>query len=388
MGLDQARALANEHAPDALIAASRATVAFREVAVAGMLQNPIATFGSNLNTAHFYTVLNIPAPIFGQRGSAMDTARAFARAADDDVTAARLDVRYATTIAWIDLWLAEHEATSAGETADRNERLFHVVEERVAEGVAPRLDSLRIRAESLRTRADADAARQAVAVASARLAQWLGDAVRDIEQLHTQGSPPDIGSVPPLAALLAHVDQHPMMVAAQARTFAADANIALEVRRRLPVVGIEVGATFFDPTLAPAPNAPAPAFSDAHIALSAELPMFHVHGPLVARARAAREQTNVDARAARVRIESDLRASYAQFQASSARTSTQWRQILPAMQEASDLALESYQAGRSDINGLLAAQQALADARISAWRLSADLARAVASVEHASGVPL
>ena len=260
-----------------------------------------------------------------------------------------------------------------------------MVESRVAEGAAPRLDLLRVRANSLRTRADADAAHRGVAVAAARLALWLGGPMNRAEPLHADGDPPNATSVVPLAALLSDLEHHPILVAARSRADMSRANVALEVRRRLPVVGIEVGTTFFDSTLAPGPNQGTPAFSDAHIALSAEVPMFNAHGPVIARARTAETLAHVETSAIRVQLESDLRATYARLEAEAARATAQWRDVLPATQEASEMALESYRAGRSDINGLLAAQQAVADARLTAWRVSADLARAVAAVERAGG---
>ena len=76
------------------MAISRAGVVARDVDVAGMLANPTLTVGSNLNTARLYTVLDVPAPLFGQREAAIRSARASAAAASQDVAVTQLE--YAT----------------------------------------------------------------------------------------------------------------------------------------------------------------------------------------------------------------------------------------------------------------------------------------------------
>ena len=302
---------------------------------------------------------------------------------DLDVT--RLDVRYAATLAWIDLWLAEAEAVLTAETAERAERLAGVTDERFASGAAPRLDVLRARAEALRLRAEADSATLAQLSASARLAVWIGHDAASL--LRTIGAPGEMRALPALPILLARIDQHALMLAALTRTSAARASVALERRRRWPIIGFEVGANFFDPSLATGPAQPTPGFADAHVSLNFEVPLFNLHGPLIARAQAGVSQSSWEAESVRRRLASDITAAYAEVRAADARARVQRSAVFPAAQEAADLALEAYRAGRVDINGVLAAQQALADARRAANRAEADLSRAVATLTHAVGGP-
>src|SRR5439155_1365525 len=83
--------------------------------------------------------------------------------------------------------------------------------------------------------------------------------------------------------------------------------------------GVEVGGSFFDPTMAVAPGGPPPPFSDAHLALSFELPVFHARGPLVARARRAAGQSALEARVALTRLAADLAGAFAALRAADAR---------------------------------------------------------------------
>ena len=381
--LSNATALADAQAPDRLVAAARVAVAHAEVGVAGMLTNPTVVLGGSLNTAHFYTSIAVPLPLFGQREAARTVAIALESAARHDLDVTRLDVRFAAAVAWIDLWLSEQEAVLTAETAERAERLASVTAERFDSGAAPRLDVLRARAEALRLRAEADSAALAQVSAAARLALWVG---RDASlPLRTSGDPATPAHMPSLETLLAHLDHHALMLAARTRTSAAEASVALERRRRWPVVGFEVGTSFFDPSLVNSPTQPVPAFADAHLAVSFEVPMFNLHGPLIARAQAGVGQTSMEALSVRRRLIADVTAALAELRAAEARARVQRSAVLPAAQEAADLALEAYRAGRVDITGVIAAQQAFAEARRAAYRADADLARADAMLIHAAG---
>ncbi len=383
--LPRTLSLADAAAPDRMIAAARLAVAHADVGVASMLTNPTVIAGGAINTAHFFTAIAIPVPLFGQIGAARAVASALETAARHDVDVTRLDVRLAASLSWIDLWLGEHEVLVATESADRAERLAGVTRERFDAGAAPRLDVLRARAESLRLRAEADSATLTLASIGARLALWIcADAQ---STLRTAGEPGG-ASVPSLATLLGGMDHHPLLLAAHTRTSAAEANVSLERRRRWPIVGLELGTSFLDPSLSTSALQPVPAFADAHVAVSFEIPFFHVHGPLIARAQAAVSQSSYEAASVRRRLEVDLAAAYAEWRAADARARAQHGAVLPAATEAAELALEAYRAGRLDITGVLAAQQVLTDAQRATFRIDAEVARAAAVLAHAGGIVL
>ncbi len=374
--------LADEQAPDRLVAATRAAVAHADVAVAGMLTNPTVTVGSSVASAHFYTSLFIPVPLFGQRGAAEAVASALDGAARHDVEVTRLDVAMAASVAWIDLWLAEREADIAREVSTRSTRLAETADERFRAGAAPRLDSLRANAESVRLRAEADASLLAISAASARMALWVGRAPDS--PLHADGDLPSRADLPPLARLLARAETHPLVNAARSRTTAAESTVRLEQRRRFPIVGFDIGANLFDPSMAHA-SSNTPAFGDAHVALSFEIPFFNARGPLIARARTSVSQSVSEMDAVRRRLASEIASTYADARAAQLRATALHDRVLPAAREASDLALEAYRAGRLDLQGVLAAAQSFADVQRNANRADADAGRALATLVHAVG---
>jgi outer membrane protein TolC len=96
-------------------------------------------------------------------------------------------------------------------------------------------------------------------------------------------------------------------------------------------------------------------------------------------------QTIAESESSQRRLRTDLTAAYADLRAADGRARAQHESVLPAAQESADLALEAYRAGRVDINAVVAAQQAFAEARANALRADAEVARAAATLAHAAG---
>jgi outer membrane protein TolC len=230
----------------------------------------------------------------------------------------------------------------------------------------------------LRLRADADAAITLVAAARARLAVWLGRDPMN-PSLAVTGAPPGASLPPPLPLLLSRVENHPVAMRARLLVHAADANIAMEERLRWPVVSIRLGAN-----LLRANNQP----SDLQAGLQFDLPVFSLRGPAIARARARRSSAEVELISAAAHLAADLASAHQTLCGAVARADTFARDVLPAAEEAANLALEAYQAGRLDVNAVVSAEQALADARVQSDHAIADRARAFARLEHAVGSPL
>lgn len=376
----QAIAEAEQHAPEILVAVARASAATKDIDVARMLQNPKLQLGSAYQTAHFYTALTAQLPVFGQRSAAVNVAMAAVAAAQLEREVTRVDVRLAASLAWIDLWLVEREVEAAEQTDARRQRLLQATQERYQTGTAPRLDVLRAGVEVKRAHTEALALAQSTAASAARLALWMGrDPSQPRELIAADDGSGSEAALPPLARVLARLDNHPVVARGHAQQRAAGAAVALEKHLRWPLLGVEIGGNFWDPTL------PGP---DAHAALTFEVPMFHARGPLIARAVAAQGTAQLEAEVAQRRLAAEVAAAYAAAQAAATRAQAQRTELVPAAEEAADLANEAYRAGRLDLSATLAAEQALTDALLSAQRSQADWQRALAALEHTVGGPL
>src|SRR3569623_48548 len=172
--LDQARARSVRGGPEVLLARQRELVARAQIDAVGALPNPTIGVTTASVTAKLTTSLLQPLPLFGQRSTGIEAARADAEAVRLDVGAVAVEARLGVTAAWLDLWAAQERARLQEQAAADAARVADIARDRFAAGSGPRLDQVRTTGERARARAEAAAATQAVPAASARLEVWLG----------------------------------------------------------------------------------------------------------------------------------------------------------------------------------------------------------------------
>lgn len=373
IGLAEAQRLAQDRAPDVLLSNARAETVRADVNVAGMYPNPRITVGTTSGTAVVYGNLFIALPLFGQVGTAVDAADAQARVAEAGLEVSRLDARLAVSMAWWALWQANGELRIALDNAARRQRLLDTAQARFSEGAAPRLDVLRAQTEVRRAHGEAAALIEQRVGAVARLAVLLGG---------TDHGLPDVTGDPNLGPLLLTDTQveslladHPLVRRARQLLHAADAVVTREHRARWPLVGVQVGGSFFE-------RQPPPAH-DVSVGITVEIPLFN--GPLVARAETARRAATTEFETVVVQLRARLLGARADYLSALRRHEAIVNDVLPAAQEAADLAAEAYQSGGLDLTGTLAAEQTRADTLLAVVRATTERGRALASLEHASG---
>lgn len=348
-------------------------VAQAEAGLAGQVApNPRLTVGTTERgaraTASFYAFL----PFLGRRQAAIGAGEAQAAVVAAGVDVARLDALLATGRAWVDLWLAERESDTAEESARRWERLAEIADERVASGDASRLDAMRAHAEAARARAEVDALLELRSGAAARLSIALD---RDPSSpLATEGSLPAVRALPELATLMASLDAHPLLTRARASDSAAEAGVRWQRRSRWPIFGVQAGASIAARSGAP---------NDFSGAMLLDLPVFS--GPGLHRARAEETLVRSEGEVERRRLESELADAYARCRAAERRLRAQVDDVLPSAREVAELALEAYREGRLDMTAVLVAEQGYLDALRMTRRAEAELALALANLDHAVG---
>ncbi|MGB5698013.1 MAG: TolC family protein [Polyangiales bacterium] len=371
--LDDAQRLAQAEAPDVMLSTARAVTARTEIGVAGMFPNPQFTIGATSGTSVFFGSFYIALPLFGQRRSAMEAADAQARVAAAGVEVTGLDARLAVTLAWLDLWQLEGESRIATSNAARRDRILDTARARFSEGASPRLDVLRAETDARRARAEVASLQERRLAAAARLAVLVS---RDESlTVEIEGEPRMLESQPDLVELETFTGDHPLTRRANAMLRAAGAVVTRERRARRPLFGVQVGGAFFD--RAPPPN------HDAVASLKADLPFFNRH--LIARAESARDTARTELETVMIQLRARIASARSDYLAAVRLQEAQVGEVLPAAQEAADLSDEAYQSGGLDLTGVLAAEQALSDARLTALRATADRARALSALEHAAG---
>jgi outer membrane protein TolC len=376
-----ARDAAVRLAPEVQVAEGQIPVADADVQIAGALANPSLSLSTARQTARFGTSLGVPLPLFGQRSTAVDAARADAGATRLGVEVTRREARWRATTAWFDLWEAQERARLLELAASDVNRLQQIAGEKFEAGSGSRLDVVRTGADRARARAESEDARAQVAAAGARLAPWIG--ADPAEALIAAGAPPRPGALPGApetrAIFESQLAEHPALRRDRAQVTAAEAHVRNERRLRWPVVTPALTVNVGDPTL---PG------TDVIGGVSFDLPLLSARGGAIARARSQRALAETTTLADQRRLQAELLDAARRAAGASTRLRALRVEVMPAMKEAADMTEDGYRAGRIDLVRVLEAQRALLDNRLAEAEAAAAWGRAIADLENASGADL
>ena len=375
----EARAAAEQRAPELAVAVRRGAVARADVEVAGALANPIFTVTTAKETARLGTGVSLPLPIFGQRGAAVRAASADADAVEREREIDVNDVRWNATVAWIEAWEISVRARLLADAAEDARRLAAITGERFDAGSAPRLDLVRATADRVRAEADAESARALVAAAGARLAVWVG--VDPLSPPVVEGGPGVPAQLPPIERLLTDAAAHPVLARDEAQQAAAGRHVDLERRLRFPIVSAELTVAQGDPTLV----VNGVQHTDVIGGAAFELPILNARGGAIAHAQAQGALAEATRAFDAAHLRADLVESFRRTEAAAARARALGQRVVPAIEEARGMTEEGYRAGRADLIRVLEAQRAVVDARIAELEAIGAWARAFADLERAGG---
>jgi cobalt-zinc-cadmium efflux system outer membrane protein len=377
VSLDRALDAAKVAAPTLLVARAHESVARAEVGIAGEYPNPSVSAATSTEAAKISGTVSIPLIVLGQRGAAIEAARASQATVILDTQVTWNDVRQSTERAYAALWLSEGNAAARRESAAIEAAVEASVLQRVEVGSAPQIDSLRVHAERLRADADVlDAAAQVDANAS-QLGLWMG--VGDGSALRTTGESVVPDATPSLAALLARLDASAPVRRERADVRAAEARANRERAFVRPGMTLDLGIDALDPTLVP-PNA-----TNYRAQLTVEVPLFTQRGPQIERERSLAGVARARVSAALAQQTAELTAAYRTFEAATARRQILADAVVPAARAAAKATEEAYVLGRVPLVAVLDAERALVDAQVSALTAQAARAGAWADAEHAVG---
>jgi len=369
--LGEARARAVRGGPEVLLARQRELVARAQIDVVGALPNPTVGVTTARLTARLTTSLLQPLPLFGQRGTSVDAARADAEVAHLDIAAMTVDARLGVTAAWLELWAAQERTRLLQQAATDAARVADIAHDRFAAGSGPRVDEVRTTGERARARADADAAALAVPAAGARLGVWLGAGAWRAAGVPSVGPLPD-----ETQALRQLFERHPALRRDRAQALAAAQHVRAEQRARWPIVTAQLAVAQDDPTT---PG------TDLIGGLSFEAPVLSLRGGAIAHARAEQDLAELTAQADLRRLTAQLTDAYRQSEAAALRARALASDVLPSLEEALRMTEGGYRDGRVDLLRVLDAQRALLEARLAALDAQATWQRALAELERAIG---
>jgi len=238
-----------ESSPRVAASAREADIARAERAAAGALPNPTLSLGRSRPSGGERTIFDanaqdqalveLPVPIFGQRGARVRAADLQIDRAQSQLRLTLAETRRLAALAFLRLLGAQETQAARGRGAADVERIRGLVAGREASGMASRYDVARADAEAALAnlavqRAATEVNEQAAALAALVDARgWRPRASGSLAQLRAElGEPPT-----DLAA-------NPALRAARDETAAAEARIELARRERYPVPAVQLGRTW------------------------------------------------------------------------------------------------------------------------------------------------
>jgi outer membrane protein, heavy metal efflux system len=383
VSLDDALREAHRASPDLVVARARESVAHAEVGIAGVYPNPSLIGATTTEYAAVSGGVSIPLIVLGQRGAAVQAARAEEVTVASDTRVAWNDVRQAAVLAYVALWENEGLANARSEAATLEATLESLVVERVEVGSAPELDAIRVHAERLRADADAVEATARIAAAGSRLGAWMG--IRDGAGLRASAGAFVPETLPALPALLARLDASAPVQREESDVRASQARVAREKALVRPAMVLDVGFDALDRSVQHVPGTGP--FVNYRAQLAIDVPLFNQRGPYVELEQARGEVARARTQAVRTLAAAELTAAYGTFEAASVRQRALVDGVVPAAREAASATKDAYVVGRAQLVAVLDAQRALIEARVAALEAQTARANAWADIEHALGAP-
>lgn len=316
--------------PRVLAAERDADMARAERVTAGALPNPTLSYGAarpgggertifDANSQQQATI-ELPIPIFGQRGARVDAADRQIGRAESQLRLTASEARHAAALGFARLLRTQETLAARAAALAEVERIRGLVAGRERSGMASRYDRARVDAEAALAalalqRAEADVGEQAAAVASLVDAPgWRPRASGSLEAM--RGAP---GAEPDIQGMLA---ANPVARLARDESAAAEARIELARRERYPVPSVAYSRTWTS----------GPFGATNFIGLQSEIPILDSRKGAEDRARADAAATRERARAANA----ELAAEY-----------EKQREVLRARREA----LRRFEGGVADMQG-------------------------------------
>lgn len=299
-------------------------------------------------------------PNGAKREASRERARADIGVAEAGQAVEARSVRLNTALAWIDLYFAERRLAALDQASAAIAKMRSAAPAQVAAGSARPAQALepeQLDAAIGDRRADLVAA---IAKARAELARWTGDA-----QAEAVGDPPDIDVDP--ATLRAAIDGHSTLRAYDASQRKAEADLDLAKADKRSDWAWDLAYQHRDPRWGDMVTA----------GVTFSLPLFAStrQDPVVAARTESAASVRSQKEAARRQLLASLDTDLADHAMHHDRLHRAQETLVPLAQRRADLDISSYAAGTATLSEALAAQLALAEARIDAFDRQADVVR-------------
>jgi len=346
LNLQMALDLADKQNLDLAAARLERSIAIAGIRTAGEISNPTISYSATRDEPHESLFFDQQIQIGGQRGRRIAEARQESSLADVDVATAERQVRREVRETFYGAALA------LGRTAEREEaltlakRIRDIAQQRFQSGDVPQLEVIQAQLEESRAEADLTVTKEEEKVAWSALNALLNEPAETDWQL--QGTLEDTPSDAQLADLLNRAAQQSPELQHLAQELKVEQSHESLLRaERVPDIGLELGVDL---------NAPHDYRVGPRGQITVGLPLFARSQGEIAQSEATQRQLNASLDATRRSTAGRVEQAYYELHARRIQVDLYRNTLLPSGRKLEDLAEQSYQAGKSDILYVLAAQ--------------------------------
>lgn len=390
LSVGEAERLAVEAEPGREALRARADALDEQAVVAAALPDPVLNTGLNnfpIESGGFATEGMTNAAIglrqsFPPAGTRASRARIYEQGATglrESGDARTREVRLATRNAWLRLYHTEQARSLVVESRPFFEELATITRSLYAVGRRSQQDVLHAELELSRLDDRLIDIEQQIAAGRATLGEWIGAAANR----PLAASLPAWRDVPPLEALEAGLDAHPLLRAADAEVAAKSAGVELAEGRSKPGWAVQVGYSYRDGRLPDGTSR-----SDfVSVGVSIDLPWFNSRAVDSTLAAALGERSAAESGRERLRRQllAQLRAEYARWQERSRRLALYDQRILGQARLGAEAALAAYQSDDADFAAVMRASIDDLNTRIDYVRLQTERAQSFAALAALGG---
>jgi cobalt-zinc-cadmium efflux system outer membrane protein len=317
--------------------------------------------------------LNFPLELGGKRAARVNAAQLAHRLAQAELADARAQVRAAATAAYFGLLAAQERVELATRSAELAASGAQAVSRRVAAGKAAPADALRAQVDQASAQLELTEAQGELTAARHALAAQWGDTEPRFAAV--AGGLQAIPERAPLPELMGRLDEAPALLAARTERERRQALVDVERSKAVPDLTFSVGAKRDNEQ----------GRTQAVVGLSIPLPLFDRNQGALLEARKRADKADDELQAARLRLRAELQTAASQL--AIARTSLQTLQatVLPATQQAYDMARKGYEAGKFGFLDVIDAQRSLLQARARYLGTLANAYQAATAIDRLIG---
>jgi len=310
----------------------------------------------------------------GVRQRRVDTARAGVSLLAVEADIMRLDAAAETARLFFSCLAREAEKVSATEAVQLAEETVQAVQKRVRAGKSPQAELARARAELARMKLNQEDMEHELLSAGRRLAAQWGETEPGFTRL--QGDLMTLPATESFATLKARIDQNPDFARFLSKQRVDEAQLHLARAQRKPNWRVSAGVRRLEIT------------NDEALVASISLPLTlrNKNQGAIAEAQANLAQTNADALAARVRMETSLFVMYQELLHSLHRAATFRDDVIPRIEQALTDTRHAYELGRYSYFEWRTVQEDLLEARSELVEASLDAHQNVIEIERLTGV--